>query len=254
MQDLSGQVAIVTGASKGIGEAAARTLSACGAKVVLAARSVGKCEAIAEEIKTAGGQALAAECDVADYAAVSALVEKTSEDFGPTSILINNAGVIEPIGSILDCDPADWAANININLLGVYHCTRAALRDLMHRDGVIINISSGAAHNALEGWSAYCSGKAAVAMFTQATALEYGAHGVRVYGFAPGTVDTDMQVTIKASGINRVSQMNREDHAPASVPAQVIAYLCSPAAADLAGLELSIRDEVLRRRAGLPAQ
>ncbi len=252
MQELSGQVAIVTGASRGIGEAAAKTLAGLGVKVVLAARSLGKCEATVEDIRTAGGQAIAVACDVSDYSAVTNLIEKTSEAFGPPSILINNAGVIEPIGSILETDPADWAANININLMGVYHCTRAALRDLMHTDGVIINISSGAAHHALEGWSAYCSGKAGVAMFTQATALEYAANGVRVFGFAPGTVDTDMQIKIKASGINQVSQMDRKDHAAASVPAQVIAYLCSPAAADLAGQELTIRDEVLRQRAGLP--
>ncbi len=252
MQELSGQVAIVTGASKGIGEATARSLASFGAKVVLAARNLESCEAIAQEINAAGGQACAIACDVSDYAAVTAVVERTSETFGPPSILINNAGVIEPIGGLLDSTPEDWAANININLLGVYHCTRAALRDLIHHDGVIINISSGAAHHALEGWSAYCSGKAAVAMFTQATALEYAGHGLRVFGFAPGTVDTDMQVRIKASGINDVSKMERSDHAAPSVPAQVIAYLCTSAAADLAGQELTIRDTLLRERAGLP--
>jgi NAD(P)-dependent dehydrogenase (short-subunit alcohol dehydrogenase family) len=252
MQELSGQVAIVTGASRGIGEATARLLGALGVKVVLAARSIERCEAIAAEINTAGGSALATPCDVSDYDAVAALFETTRKAFGPASILINNAGVIDPIGRLQDSDPVQWASNININLLGVYHCIRAGLNDLLAARGVIVNISSGAAHNPLEGWSAYCSGKAGVFMLTRATALEYGEAGLRVMGFAPGTVDTDMQVKIRTSGINRVSQMAREEHAAPDVPAKVIAYLCSSEAADLAGEELSIRDPQLRQRAGLP--
>lgn len=251
MQELSGQVAIVTGASRGIGEAAARSLAALGVKVVLAARTLESCKAIAGEIKAAGGEALAVACDVSDFAAVTALADQTRETFGPPTILINNAGVIEPIASILDSDPEDWAANLSINLLGSYHCIRATLGDLLHSKGVVVNISSGAAHSALEGWSAYCSGKAGLAMLTKATALEYGEHGLRVFGFAPGTVDTEMQVKIRASGINPVSQMTRDEHASAAVPAQVIVYLCSQAAADLAGHELTIRDPLLRQRAGL---
>ena len=252
MQELSGQVAIVTGASRGIGEAVARSFGASGVKVVLAARSVGKCETIAGEIKAAGGEAIAVACDVSDFKAVASLAEETRQVFGPPSILINNAGVIEPIGSLLDSSPEDWASNVGINLLGVYHCIRACLSDLLEANGVVINVSSGAAHTPLEGWSAYCSSKAGVAMLTKATALEYAESGLRVFGFAPGTVDTEMQVKIRASGINPVSQMTREEHAPAEVPAQVIGYLCSRAAADLSGHELTIRDPLLRQRAGLP--
>ncbi|WP_282608922.1 SDR family NAD(P)-dependent oxidoreductase [Pelagibius sp. Alg239-R121] len=252
MQELSGQVAIVTGASRGIGEAAAKTLGALGVKVVLAARRVELCQAIAKDIEASGGQAIAVACDVSDFSAVTDLAVQTRERFGPPGILINNAGVIEPIGGILDSHPDEWAANVSINLLGVYHCIRAVLPGLLEACGVVINISSGAAHTPLEGWSAYCSSKAGVAMLTQATALEYAGRGLRVFGFAPGTVDTDMQVKIKASGINPVSQMAREDHAAPEVPAQVIAYLCSSAASDLAGKELTIRDPILRQRAGLP--
>ena len=251
MQELSGQVAIVTGASRGIGEATAKKLGALGVKVVLAARSLEPCEAIAAEIRAAGGDAIAVACDVSDYAAVTALAEKTRQSFGPVSILVNNAGVIDPIGAILDSTPEDWAKNISINLLGSYHCIHATLGDLLQAKGVVINISSGAAHTALEGWSSYCSAKAGLAMLTKATALEYAEQGLRVFGFGPGTVDTEMQVKIRASGINPVSQMARADHAPAEEPAQVIAYLCSQAAADLSGNELTIRDPLLRQRAGL---
>ena len=116
---------------------------------------------------------------------------------------------------------------------------------------MIVNVSSGAAHHALEGWSSYCAAKAGVASLTRSVALEAGDAGIRVYGFGPGTVDTEMQAVIRTSGVNPVSQMTRSQHAPPSVPAQVIAWLCTEDAADLAGEELSIRDEALRRRAGL---
>jgi NAD(P)-dependent dehydrogenase (short-subunit alcohol dehydrogenase family) len=105
----------------------------------------------------------------------------------------------------------------------------------------------------MEGWGAYCAGKAGLAMLTQCIALEHGAAGIRAFGFQPGTVDTEMQQIIRASGINPVSQMRREDHAPAGDPGRVITWLCGEAAAGLAGQELSIRDPELRAQAGLAA-
>ena len=107
---------------------------------------------------------------------------------------------------------------------------------------MIVNVSSGAAHRPQEGWAAYCAGKAGLAMLTKCTHLEYGAQGVRVYGFAPGVVDTAMQGAIRASGINPVSTLRREDLAPTDQPAKAIAWLCTQAAAGLAGQELDIRD------------
>ena len=144
-----------------------------------------------------------------------------------------------------------WARNLEINLIGAAHMARAAIPHLRQGGGVIVNISSGAAESALEGWSAYCAAKAGLAMLTQALHLEEAANGLRVYGFKPGTVDTQMQAKVRASGINPVSQMRPGDYLPAEVPAQVIAWLCSDAAADLAGRELSIRDAELCRRAGV---
>jgi len=116
---------------------------------------------------------------------------------------------------------------------------------------VIINLSSGAAHRPLEGWSAYCAAKAGTAMLTAAVALEAGDGGVRVYGFQPGVVDTSMQERIRGSGLNEISGLDREQLTDPSEPARVIAWLCTDDAADLAGSELSISDQELRRRAGL---
>jgi 3-oxoacyl-[acyl-carrier protein] reductase len=253
MQSLHGQVVLVTGASRGIGEAAALALAKAGASVMLAARDGARIEAVAARIQADGGKAGVAVCDVSDYAAVAALVAETVAGFGRLDALINNAGVIEPIGSVGTADPAAWARNIEINLIGAFHCIRACLEPMRRAGrGTIVNISSGAAHRPLEGWSAYCTGKAGLAMLTRAVALEHAAEGIRVFGFAPGTIDTDMQVTIRASGVNQISKIPRGDLAPVAHPAQAIVYLCGTEADDLAGQELSLRENDLRKRVGLP--
>ena len=251
---LDGQVALVTGASRGIGAAAARALAARGAEVALTARSAESIEGLARELREAGGRAVAIAGDVGDIAWADKLVRGTTEALGAPMILVNNAGMVGPIGRLLDCDPAEWARNITVNLLGAYAVLRAALPTMVARgQGTVINVSSGAAANAYEGWSAYCAGKAGLAMLTRSLHLEYGDQGIRAFGFRPGTVDTGMQGEIRASGINPVSRMPREAHAPPEHPALVIAWLCGPEAQDLVGQELSIRDPELRRRTGLPS-
>ena len=245
---LNGQTALVTGGSRGIGLAVAKELLGAGANVMITART-----GIEEALATLGGNAAGVVCDVADYAQAEAAVAATVETFGGLSILINNAGVIDPIGLVAESDPARWAQNININLTGAYHMARAVLPGMIAAGGgAIVNVSSGAAHRPLEGWSAYCSGKAGVAMLTRALHLETNGQGIRTFGFAPGTVDTDMQVKIRASGINMISQIPRENLGGVQPPARIIAYLASADAADLSGEELAISDNALRGRAGLP--
>jgi 3-oxoacyl-[acyl-carrier protein] reductase len=254
MPNLHGQVVLVTGASRGIGEAAAIALAKAGASVMLAARDGALTEAVSARIAASGGTTASATCDVSDYAAVAALVALTVARFGKLDALINNAGVIEPIGPVGTADPAAWARNIAINLTGAFHCIRASLEPMRAAGrGTIVNISSGAAHRPLEGWSAYCTGKAGMAMLTRSVALEHAAEGIRVFGFAPGTIDTDMQVIIRASGVNQISKIPRGDLAPVAHPAKAIVYLCSAEADDLAGQELALRDPDLRRRVGLDA-
>jgi len=249
MGSLTGKVIIVTGASRGIGAAAAAALAHAGAAVMLAARNGGLAADVARGITERGGRAGAAACDVSDHAAVEALVAETERRFGPVDALINNAGVIEPIATIAASDPASWARNIAINLTGAYNPIRVLLPKMIKAGGgTIVNVSSGAAIRPLKGWSAYCSAKAGLAMLTRAIMLENTANGIRVFGFQPGTTDTDMQVAIRASGINMISQIPRGNLTPVAHPAAAIVYLCTPAADDLNGQEFSLRDEPFRAR------
>jgi 3-oxoacyl-[acyl-carrier protein] reductase len=252
MPALSGKVAIVTGASRGIGAAAALALGEAGASVVLVARSAAQAEANAQQIHAAGGKAFAFECDVSDYAGCQRLVHETASRLGPPDILVNNAGVIEPIAMVAASDPAEWARSIQINLIGAYYAIRAVLPGMIERGhGDIINVSSGAAMRPLEGWGAYCTGKAGLAMLTRSIDLEHRVAGIRVFGFQPGTTDTDMQVTIRASGVNMISKIPREQLTPVAHPARGIVYLCTREADNLAGKEFSLRDDDFRRRIGL---
>jgi NAD(P)-dependent dehydrogenase (short-subunit alcohol dehydrogenase family) len=250
--ELNGKVALVTGASRGLGEGAARALAAAGAAVMLVARDGAATSGVAREIAAKGGRADALACDVSDFAAVEKVVTETRARLGGIDILINNAGVIEPIAEVATSEPAAWAQNISINLVGAYHAVRAVLPGMLSRGaGSIINVSSGAAYRPLEGWSAYCVGKAGLAMLTRSIELETAGKGIRVFGFSPGTIDTDMQVKIRASGMNMISRIPRGDLSPVEHAVRGLMYLCRQASDDLKGQDASMRDEAFRRRIGL---
>lgn len=251
-EELRGQAALVTGGSRGIGEAAAHALAAEGVAVVVAARSKAQVERVVQAIREGGGKAEAVVCDVSRYADVEAAVERCRSAFGRLDILLNNAGIIEPIAHLTKSDPAAWDEVVDINLKGVYHGMRAAapIMEAAGR-GVIINISSGAAVSALEGWSHYCATKAAVLSLTRCGHKELAGQGVRVVGLSPGTVATDMQRAIKSSGVNPVSQLDWEAHIPPEWVGRAVAWLATAEATDFDGTDLSLRDEDARRRIGL---
>ena len=249
---LNGKVALVTGASRGLGEGTARALAKQGAKVMLLARDGDLAQTVAREIVAAGGRAEVLACDVSDYPAVERAVADTRQRLGGLDILVNNAGVIDPIASIAASDPAAWARSLQINLVGAYFVVRAVLDGMLAAGGgTIVNVSSGAAHRPLEGWSAYCAGKAGLWMMTQSIALETAGSGIRIFGFAPGTIDTDMQVKIRASGVNPISQIPRANLSPVAHAVRGLVYLCDSASDDLIGTDVSMRDEPFRQRIGL---
>jgi len=252
MFQIQGKSALITGASRGIGEATARSLAKYGVSVVLAARSTKDIEAIASSIRESGGQASAICCDVSRYDDVEAAVRQCTDNFGGIDILVNNAGVIEPISRIETSDPDEWGKVIDINVKGVYYGLRAAAPHMIEKGaGTIINISSGAATGALEGWSHYCASKAAVLSLTKCGDTEFAEKGLRVLGLSPGTVATEMQVQIKDSGINPVSQLDPSVHIPAEWVGEAIAWLCTKAGDDYKGTDCSLRDEAVRKAIGV---
>lgn len=247
--DMTGKTVLITGASRGIGAAAGRVFAAAGAYVVLCARGGEAIGALAQDI---GPKALAVPCDVSDYDQIASAVAQATDAFGGLDVLINNAGVVEPIAHLAQADPAGWAEAIDINLKGVFFGMRATLPVMeASGGGTILTVSSGAAHGPTEGWSHYNASKAGAAMLTRCVHLENGKQGIRAMGLSPGTVATQMQREIKASGINRVSQLDWSDHIPADWPARALLWMCSQDADEFIGQEISLRDPDIRAKVGL---
>lgn len=249
MEHLDGKSALITGASRGIGAETARLFAKAGANVALLARSEDSIADLAGEI---GPSAIAIPCDVSRYWEVEKAAQATVDTFGNLDILINNAGVIEPISHLATSDPDGWGHAIDINLKGVYNGMRAVMPMMIDAGGgTIITVSSGAAHNPIEAWSHYCASKAGAAMLTACADKEARDKGLRAMGLSPGTVATQMQREIKESGINPVSQLDWSDHIPADWPAKALAWMCSADADTWIGQEISLRDEAIRKRVGL---
>ena len=225
MKELEGRTAVVTGASRGLGAALAEDFARRGMKLGICSRS----QPALEDSESV----VSAKLDVCDEKAVDAFAQDVEERFGSIDLWINNAGVLEPIKPLRDVSLSEFRDHIDINLTGVFLCTRAYVRHLHRRreagaldDGaddrpderaVLINISSGAAWHGYSGWSAYCAGKSGVDRLTECVQLEEEQHGLRAYAVAPGVIDTDMQTLIRSCSadvfpeVERFVEMKRGD-------------------------------------------
>ncbi|MDR6263151.1 NADP-dependent 3-hydroxy acid dehydrogenase YdfG [Roseobacter sp. N2S] len=252
MTNMTDKSVIITGASRGIGAAAARKFGALGAKVLLCARSVTEIDTIAAEINAAGGTALALATDVAQFDQVQAAIDLAQAEFGGVDILINNAGALDPVERLEHATVSAWDTIIDVNVKGVFYGIRAAL-PLMKAagGGTIITIGSGAATGALEGWSHYCSSKAAVHHLNACLHGEEGANGVRALVLSPGTVATEMQRVIKKSGVNPVSTLDWEDHIPPEWVAETLVWMAGADSDAHLGQVVALRDEAIRKQVGL---
>ena len=193
---LEGRVALVTGASRGLGLAMARALSAAGAHVVLAARDASRLDAAAQDIRRNGGQADVEAFDLLDEAAVVAAVQRIGARFGRLDILLNNAGICLWSG-LLESTLADWRRTMDTNLTAVYLLAREAARTMVaRRHGRIVNVGSYVSVIGRERLAAYVASKPGLAGLTKSLAGELGRHGVTCNGIAPGFFETEMAATI----------------------------------------------------------
>jgi 3-oxoacyl-[acyl-carrier protein] reductase len=243
--------ALVTGASRGLGAAFARALAKEGHAVSLVARSTDAMERIAADIRASGGRAEIVSCDVIDAANVGKAIESSVAVLGPIGILVNNAGVVEPVSTVAASDPAAWARHIEINLIGAFNVLHHATPHLA-RGGVVVNVSSGASQEPFTGRSAYCSSKAGLNMLSRVFELEEAAdRSIRVMTFTPGPTDTGMHATIREAPVNQSASFKAPALRPVEDAAQFLVWLCSSAAADLAGRFVDAQDPSVRQRAGL---
>ncbi len=192
MTVLAGKVAVVTGASRGLGRAMAVALAEAGADVALAARSKPDLEQTARLVEETGRRALVIPTDVANYAEVESLMARAGQALGGLDILVNNSGValVKPL---VEWTPEEWRALIDVNLLGVLNGCRAAAPHLIaQRAGKVINVSSMLAAVGLPGYSVYSATKGAIVAFTRALGVEWARHGIQVNAIAPGWFDTEM--------------------------------------------------------------
>ncbi len=189
--DLTGKVALITGASRGIGEAIAHTYAAAGASVMLSSRKQAGLDAVVAQIHATGGTASAMAAHTGDAAAVQALVARTVETFGGIDILVNNAATNPHFGPIMTAEESHWDKILDVNVKGYFRLAQACVPHMRQRGGgKIINIASVAGRTPLPGMGIYCVSKAAVLMLTEVLAAELAADNIQVNAIAPGFIKT----------------------------------------------------------------
>lgn len=246
--ELRGRVALVTGATSGIGAACARELADLGARLLLTGRSEERGERVRAEIAGRGGEAVFVAGDVRDRSFCQAIVEETLRRFGRIDVLVNNAGISYSVPTLETTD-AQWRDTIETNLSAVFFLSRAALRPMLEqRAGSIVNVSSDWGLVGGANAAAYCASKGGVVLLTKAMALECARDGVRVNAVCPGDTDTPMMHTDYAQRGISIEQGDRES--AAGIPmgrmatpeeiAHAVCFLASDAAAYLTGVALPI--------------
>ncbi len=239
---LKEQVAIVTGASRGIGRAIARAFAAEGAAVAAVYRGNREAaDSLLAEITGSGGKAIAVQCDVADRASVHECVQQVEKELGPISILVNNAGVIAD-GLFVRLDPQEWNKVIQTNLGGTFNfCQELAFGMMQRRKGRIINISSVSAEHVNPGQANYAASKGAINSFTRALAVELAKRGVTVNALAPGFIATDMSAGVRNKAGDRIAKMipMRRIGTPEDI-AHVAVFLASAESSYITGQVLTV--------------
>ena len=233
---LSGKVALVTGASRGIGKAIALELAKAGAELSICGRDVAKLSDCRKEIESLGRQCLSIKADVSNSEEVNGMVNKTLDKFGKIDILINNAGIVRD-GLLVRMKEEDWKAVLETNLTGVFLVTRAVSKAMIRaRAGRIINISSTIALTGNEGQANYASAKAGILGLTKSVARELASRGITCNAVAPGFIETDMTAKVAEAERRRILEQIPAGHfGRVEQVSGVVLFLASEAAGYITG-------------------
>ncbi len=236
--DLSGKTILVTGAVRGIGAVLASVLAEKGAEVF--AGIIGDPDKESRELLK---NTTVIPLDVTRQSDVDQAIRQISKQAGRLDALVNNAGVINPIGRLENLDSDGLLPAFEVNVVGLHRMAVAALPLLRESKGVIVNAGTGAATTPMEGWTAYCCSKAAARMMTRMLALELAGSEVQSFFIGIPPTDTSMQHEIRSAGLNPVSQIDQSDLVSPFVAASVMAWLCGPQAREIDKVCLDVRDE-----------
>ncbi len=239
--DLTGRTILITGARRGIGAVLAGLMAKAGARVYAGTQGAPDPEWAAH---LEGAHIIT--MDVTDADAVSGAVARIENEAGKLHALINNAGIIAPIGHIDTLNTEDFRMAYEVNALGLHRVTCAALPLLRQSGGVVVNAGTGAATTAMEGWAAYCNSKAAARMMTLMFAKDLHDSGVRFFFLGIPPTDTGMQAEIREAGLNPISKIPRGDLVDPTVPASIMAWLCGPEARKLTEVTIDVRDDFFK--------
>lgn len=239
--ELAGRVAIVTGGSRGIGEAIVRLLVAKGAIAVISDIEVSAADSLAEEIRESGGKAMAIQTDVQSLKSCEAMVQATLDHFGKVDILVNNAGITRD-SLLMRMSEEDWDRVISVNLKGVFNCTKAVTRPMLRaRYGRIVNIASVVGVTGNAGQGNYAASKAGVIGFSKSMARELASRNINVNAVAPGFIKTKMTESLPEKAVERlVSQIPLNALGEPRDVAETVLFLCSDRARYITGQVINV--------------
>lgn len=244
---LKDKIAVVTGAGRGVGSAIAFEFAKEGADLVVVSRTISEVIETAKQVETLGRQALAVKVDVSKWEDVNNMVSLTLQKFGKIDVLVNNAGILGPVGTLAENDVNQWIETINVNLIGTFLCCRAVLPSMIKQhQGKIINLSGGGAVYPRPRFSAYAASKAAVIRLTETLAEEAKKFNVQVNAIAPGAVDTRLHEQILAAGeaagekaLVESRKVKEEGGTSLELPAKLAVFLASDESNGLTGRLIS---------------
>ena len=248
LESLKKKICLITGARTGIGLSIGQTLAKNGYRVIFSGRSINDCKDTVNQLVTDGFEAVESPIDLSNLSSLKQETETALSIWGTVDILINNGAVIEPISLIEKLDAQNFETAARINYLAPSLLISYCWSNFVKNRGKVINILSGASVNPIEGWAAYCSTKAALYMINQQTHLEGEKYGISSIGISPGMVDTEMQGKIRASGVNQISKVKKEDLLNTKQPGLFALWCASPEANQFSGEMISENDPEVKAK------